>query len=369
MAAKLAKSIRRPEVRRQIEELIRRGNLWGHRLPPYRELARAIGVAGRTLQRTLAEMEADGLVESRHGSGTYVLGRGARKKRVGAGRLVVVTRDYAGDMAGSGYKQDMVRGATARAPRMGATCAVLSVEAGHELAVIRSARHMRGFDGFILIGISDHELLDHLLRLRRGPVVVVDRNVRGMPVVTVSDDSFSGARAVTRHLISLGHRRIGFIDVYDSEERNADKLGGYRAGLSEGGIDFDERLVQAPPEPERPGLAGLERFIDGAVGKFLGMADAPTAIFAFNDARALMTVAALKRRGIEVGRDFSVAGFGDRAFRAGKCDWLTSCRIYARKMGQEAVRAALEPLTSGEGRSIIVPTRLMARRSTCPPKG
>ncbi len=368
MAGKLAKPVRRPEVRQIIEEMIRQDQLWGRRLPPYRELAREIGVSGRTLQLTLAEMEADGLVESRHGSGTYVLERETRRKRVKAGRLAVITRDYPGDVTGTGYKQDMVRGAVARAPRMGAKCEVLSVEAGRELAVIRSSRRMREFDGFILVGMSDHELLDHLLRLRRGPVVVVDRNVRSMPVVTVSDDSFGGARAVTRHLISLGHRRIAFIDLYDSEDRNSDKLGGYKAGLSERGLDFDERLVEAPPEPEKPGLVGLGGFIDEAVGNFLKMADPPTAIFAFNDARALITMESLRRRGLEAGGDISVAGFGDRAFRAGKCDWLTSCRIYARKMGQEAVRAALERQNAAEGRSIIVPTRLMVRGSTCPPK-
>ncbi len=62
-----------------------------------------------------------------------------------------------------------------------------------------------------------------------------------------------------------------------------------------------------------------------------------------------------------------MAGFGDTAVRRGTCDWLTSCRIYHRKMGQEAARAALQPLKGSEGRSIIVPTRLVVRKSTCPP--
>jgi DNA-binding LacI/PurR family transcriptional regulator len=367
--SKASTVMRRPQVRRHIEEKINAEKLWGRRLPPYRRLAREIGCSGRTLQLTLAEMEAEGLVESRHGSGTYVLDRTERQRRVEAGRLVVIVRDYPGDMTGSGYKQEMVRGATGKVARLGGSCDVLSLSAGHELPVIRSKRHMREFDGFILVGVNEHDLIHHLLKLRRGPVVLVDSAVRGMPVVSVTDDSFGGARAVTRHLLGLGHRRIAFIDIYDSAERNADKFGGYKAALSERGLEFDEGLVESPTERERPKLAGLEKFIDAAVEKFLKMRDAPTAIFAFNDARALMAMAALKRRGVEAGRDISLAGFGDRAFRAGKCEWLTSCRIYARKMGQEAVRAALERGNTGEGRSIIVPTRLMVRSSSCAPKG
>jgi DNA-binding LacI/PurR family transcriptional regulator len=365
--------MRRTQVRRCIEEMIESESLQGQRLPPYRKLARDIGCSGRTLQLTLAEMEADGLLESRHGSGTYVLARDARAKRREAGRLVVITSDYAGDFSGSGsgsdYKQDMVRGAVAKAPRMGASCEILSVDAGHQLAVIRSKRHMREFDGYILVGISDHDLIHHLLKLRSGPVVVLDRAVRSMPVVSVSDDSFGGARSVTRHLLNLGHRRIGFINLYGGHERNADKFGGYRAALSEAGLESDADLVASPAEPERPGLVGFEKFVDQALDKLLNLADPATAIFAFNDARALLIMESLQRRGLEPGRNFSLAGFGDRAFRSGRFQGLTSCRIYPRKMGQEAVRAALEHQEAGEGRSIIVPTRLMPRGSTCAPAG
>ncbi|MHC4917201.1 MAG: substrate-binding domain-containing protein [Planctomycetota bacterium] len=359
--------LRRAQVREQIERMIEADDLWGRRLPPYRKLAREIGVSGRTLQLTLAEMEAEGIVESRHGSGTYVLDRKQRERRAKLGRLAVIVRSFQRDSSGWGYKDDMVRGVVGKVKRMGGSSEVLSLHESDQLLRIKSSRYMRDFDGFVLIGISEHELLNHLLKLKRGPVVVVDRGVRSMPVVNINDDSFSGARSVARHLLSLGHRRIGFIDLYDSEDRNAAKIGGYRTALAERGVEFDRELVAAPEVREAPGLVGLEPFVESAVDQFLGLKDPATAIFAFNDRRALMAMAALEKRGLGVGKDISLAGFGDRAFRSGACDWMTSCRIYPYKMGQEAARAALESRSEREGREIMVPTRLMARKSTCPP--
>jgi DNA-binding LacI/PurR family transcriptional regulator len=347
--------------------MIETDDLWGRRLPPYRKLARQIGVSGRTLQLTLAEMEADGIVESRHGSGTYVLDRKQRERRANVGRLAVIVRTFQRDSTGWGYKDDMVRGVVGKAGRMGGTSEVLSLHESDQLLRIKSSRYMRDFDGYVLVGVSEHELLNHLLKLKRGPVVVVDRGVRSMPVISVNDDSFSGARGVARHLLNLGHRRIGFIDIYDSEDRNPAKVGGYRAALAEHGVDFDPELVAAPEAREKPRLAGLEPFVEAAIEKFLAPPDPATAIFTFNDQRAMLAMAVLEKRGLKIGRDVSLAGFGDRAFRSGDCRWLTSSRIYPYKMGQEAARVALESRNVSEGREILVPSRLMVRKSSCPP--
>jgi len=359
--------LRRPEVRERVEALIREGSRRGPRLPGYRDLAREIGVSGRTLKFVLAEMEAEGMLERRHGSGTYVVDTGERRRRTRHRRLAVICgRRFEADEPWE-PKGEMLRGVLGQLSRSGSEGVVLALDREDDRERAASPREMRGCDGFILVGVDDPGIVHRLVALRRGPVVVLDSSVRSLPVVSVNDDSFGGALAVTRHLLGLGHRRIAFIDLYDRANRNSDKHDGYAAALAGAGVAYDERLVAVPEEMERPGLAGIESFIGPAVERLLALAEPPTAIFAFNDPRAVAAIEALERLGLRAGRDVSVAGFGDTAIHRGGCDWLTSCRIQHRRMGQEAARAAMAPANGAEGRSIIVPTRVVVRKSSCPP--
>jgi DNA-binding LacI/PurR family transcriptional regulator len=364
----LAKPKKRVDLRLRIEKRIRDQELWGQRLVSERELAAQMGVCRRTLQGVLAELEADGVVERRHGSGTYVCERprasGARR----TARVAVIAAEHCELTEGWHYRGEMIRGLLGQAPRMRAECTVFGLDRPDDAASVRDAREMRSFDAFVSVQVDDRELLSRLLALRRGPVVLLDHFCRDLPIVTVVDGSFEGARAVTRYLGGLGHRRIAFLDCHNRAEINPEKFAGYRAGLADRGLDFDEELLCVPAGPV--GGAQREGYASEAVQRLLELAAPPTAIFGFDDNFALPAMTALEARGLRVGRDISVAGFGDSAVRRGLCDRLTSCRIYPRKMGREALRAALGASGSaaGEGRTVIVPDRLRVRESTCPPR-
>ncbi|HOX08336.1 MAG TPA: substrate-binding domain-containing protein [Planctomycetota bacterium] len=351
-------------VRQQIERMITEQGLAGRRLLSYRKLAEKLGVCQQTLQRALAAMEAGGLIERRHGSGTYVLDAKQRRARAAARSLVVVIRGRPDPDAGWNPVSDMLAGVQAQAERTGTRCELLAWEDPGAAGRLFDAREMRAHAGFILLRLSVPRLVSRLLAVGSGPVAMVDEPLRGVPAILVGDDSINGAREVTRHLLELGHRRIGFLDVGDRQQWNPDKHGGYLAALEEAGVPVDERLTVAPMLGVPVDSAQAPRLVDAAVGELLALADPPTAIFAYDDRRALLVIESLRRRGIEPGRDISVAGFGDTASRNGTCDALTSCRIDFRKMGQEAVRALLRPATPGEGRFILVPDRLAVRTST-----
>jgi len=109
----------------------------------------------------------------------------------------------------------------------------------------------------------------------------------------------------------------------------------------------------------------LERHTDEAVRRLLALPDPATAIIGFNDSFAVAAMRALARRGLTPGQDFCLAGFGDGAIRRGVCDSLTSCRIYPRKIGEEAVRAALATESRTAPRTLIIPDRLIVRKSSC----
>jgi LacI family transcriptional regulator, galactose operon repressor len=362
MPRNFVKPYKRMESRRRIEGMIRSGDLWGQRLMSERELARQLGVSRWTLQGALAELEADGLLERRQGSGTFVVAAPTTAPRRDLSQLVIIASSHFERGEHWTYYSDIIAGMLGQAPKLRARCTVLALNEPDEEELIWKTRFMRRFDGFISVAIDRRDLITRLLRLKRGPVVLAEHYIRDLPITGIVDGSFEGMRAVTKHLAALGHRRIAYIDTPNRQAINPEKFAGFVEGLAERGLQLDEELVAIPAKPGNP-----REFAANATERFLDMPSPPTAIACFDDVRALGAIDALAGRGLRAGENFSVTGFGDGAVRTGECDWLTSCRIYTRKMGQQAIRAALEPHSYSEGRTIIVPNRLFIRKSTCPP--
>jgi LacI family transcriptional regulator len=365
------------ETRRRIEEMIRVGRLWGQRLMTDRELARELGVSRWTAQAALAELEAERIVERRQGSGTYVADRPARRRGRRTAKLALVAwRHYDREAGEWDYVAEMITGAAGIAARLKSAVEVLAFESPDQAARLWNTAEMRRFDGFVVMSLMppgrERDFLAHLLRLPRRPVVLCDDVVRDLPVTCVVDGSFEGMRAVTRHVLRLGHRRVAFLDCYNRDATNPEKHAGYRAALAEHGIALDESLVIAPQrDPSPPGgrrRSRLEEHVCRAVDRLLELPDPPTALIGFSDVWTLPAVRRLEQRGRRVGQDFCVAGFGDSAIRQGRCDRLTSCRVYPRKMGAAAARAALDPDAREQPRTIVIRDRLYVRGSTCPPR-
>src|SRR5580704_4907729 len=141
------------------------------------------------------------------------------------------------------------------------------------------------------------------------PLVTVGVLAPGVPQ-TVTDD-VAGGRLATEHLLSLGHRRIGFVG--DTVRRmSASNLGftaseyrlrGYRQALAAAGIDYDPRLVRRGPY----GPANAEAL----AAELLALPDRPSAIFAASDTQAMGVLTAADRCGIPVPGQLSVIGFDD----------------------------------------------------------
>lgn len=182
-------------------------------------------------------------------------------------------------------------------------------------------------------------------------------------IVTVAFDNRSGARRLTEHLLTLGHRRIGYVAGPAERTTTRHRLEGHRGALRDrapGLLTGTERLTVHG--------GGFDRSsgYDGAL-ELLRRSPGPTAVIAANDTVALGVCAALRERGLRVPEDVSVAGFDDLPFSADAAPALTTVRIPLQHAGARAGRLALGLESPPPGGVATVRTELMVRASTAPP--
>ncbi|WP_308365752.1 MULTISPECIES: LacI family DNA-binding transcriptional regulator [unclassified Microbulbifer] len=179
-------------------------------------------------------------------------------------------------------------------------------------------------------------------------------------VPTVALDNRAAARAMTEHLLQLGHRRIAVIKGPKSSPLTRDRLAGYRDALEGAGIAFDESLLC-------PGDFTLHSG-HKAAGVLIDLNERPTAIFCENDEMAIGALQRIKQSGLRVPDDISVAGFDDIAFAPFSDPPLTTIAQPAEEFGSTAVSLLIDLL---EGRikkapKVILPFELVVRASTGP---
>ncbi len=197
------------------------------------------------------------------------------------------------------------------------------------------------------------------------PIVSVDPHVGGSTQPVVESQNFEGALAATRHLLELGHRRIGFLGGRSDLESARRREAGYRAAHADAGVPVDEDLVTEGNFTEDSAVAPAH--------DLLTRADRPTAVFAANDLMALQVVRAADELGLAVPGDVSIVGFDNIPESAMADPPLTTVDQHIQALGREAVRVLVDliehPDRHGAHRPIHVtlPTELVVRRSTAPP--
>lgn len=212
-------------------------------------------------------------------------------------------------------------------------------------------------NGVLLVGVTDHQFTEEVLRRWIGPIVLIDHYFEDLPITGVTDDSEGGAQSAVEHLLSLGHRRIGFVDI-SRRELNPWRYEGYAGALRNAGIEVDPKLVVPAFGSFEAGIAAGDTLLD--------MKHPPTAIFCFDDTRAFGVWRAAETHGIVVGRDLALVGFGDLAPKAGFPEDLTSVRFDPRELGKVAVEKMMD-LVAGKGHRgdlVRVPTQLVIRKSS-----
>ncbi len=212
-------------------------------------------------------------------------------------------------------------------------------------------------DGIIFVNAGDRaESLVHLVK-RGVPAVVVDRDLPGLEIDAVLTDNRGGGYLATRHLLGLGHRRIGCIAGPSTVTPSALRVEGYRAALAEADLPIDSALTQVGDfHPESGRLA---------THALLGLPTPPTAIFAGNDLMAIGALRAAAECGRHVPTDLAVVGFDDIELAAYTLPPLSTIAQPRLAIGQAAVRLLIERIAdrSLAARRELLPTQLVVRAS------
>jgi len=204
---------------------------------------------------------------------------------------------------------------------------------------------------FALTGAERQRLRDLAV-----PLIYLNQRVRGAASVAIDD--FQAARMGARHLIGLGHQRIGFVTplpLSGLTHSAADRVHGYRAELADAGLRSDSELVLR---------ASSEADGDAVVAELISRPAQPTALMVASDELALSVLAALGRAGILAPGDLSVLGFDDHAMseRFG----LSTVAQPVTELGRTAATMALTLAArrSLRPKTITLPTHLVLRETT-----
>lgn len=197
-----------------------------------------------------------------------------------------------------------------------------------------AAQHLiaSGVDGLILAPtLCDEAPLLDLVVARQLPAVTVASGRPDPRLGAVGIDERAAAADMTRHLLSLGHRRIGFIAGDPRLSASALRLQGHRDALASAGIAPD-------PSLEAPGLFDYRSGLDAAEVLLLRRpGPRPSAVFASNDDMAAATVAVAHRLGLDVPGDLTVAGFDDTTLATTIWPALTTVRQPIADMARRAL--------------------------------
>jgi len=240
-----------------------------------------------------------------------------------------------------------------------------------DVAAVSSA----AVDGFVAFSMPDDDPHLHAVLARNLPTVICDQpDVGGVDIVGVDDSA--AMSEIARHLLDLGHRRVGIscmrlgrvrldgpVDLARQTSAHyhvqRHRLGALRTAFEAAGIAWDRiPVVERFDHTLEAGVSAAEELLKLDPGL--------TAIIATSDVLALGAIQALQARRQRVPEDVSVTGFD--GIRAALDARLTTVDQPVIEKGRHAARLLLDPSGGGHQRKITLPTTFLPGATTGPPR-
>jgi DNA-binding LacI/PurR family transcriptional regulator len=340
------------------------------------DLTEALGAAAVTIRRDIVQLAAEGLVRRVHGGVALIaaddapiaadLGPTQPVETLGGRTLgmLMPSLNY--------YWPGVARGAeeAARDHDMRIVLRGSSYDTDDDLPQLTRLVDKAGVDGLIIAPRMDVPTARRTLEWLAStgiPVVLLERTATVGPhhevMESVVTDHVLGAAMAVRHLVSLGHRKVG-VALAEASPTSPHIHRGWLEGVVECGIDPQTTVDYALPDARSPDLdAALDRLLDQC------LATGTTALLVHADAEAIALVQHCEERHLSVPGDLSIVAYDDEL--AGLFSPpLTAVRPPRRSIGRAAVRLVADRLND-PGRPahrVVISPSLRVRESTAPPR-
>ena len=330
-----------------------------------RDIARALDLSTSTVARALADSpqiseQTKARVRTSAAELGYVAHSAARAMRRGQSTLIgLIIPDVQNEFYGT-----LAKGLAQCCEKAGFQLLLAITEDDPD----SEERHVRGLSEARAAGIvivpSPRPHKETLTLLSRGPWVQLIRRVEGIDAPWFGIDEEEALRRATGHLLSLGHRRIGYIGGMLDLSTGRSRLSGFRAAFDDAGLKPPEELVRVGPP--RMHFAA-DAFDDIWFGP-----DRPTAVVA---AGARLTAGVLERIGridLKVPGDISIVGYGDAPWWSANLSTIgLPVREVALACGEYLLRRVRDKASEGDRSTLTyaavhAPT-LILRASTAAP--
>jgi DNA-binding LacI/PurR family transcriptional regulator len=225
-------------------------------------------------------------------------------------------------------------------------------------------------DGILIIGpdFRTKELVKtvHEIHQNNIPFIYVWRKSADVEASTVLIDNVQAAEQGVDYLISLGHKRIGYVSLGKDSLSGWERLQGYKKSLQKHHLPFDPALVRDDIKSFDPANLVNEKNLD----KLLAVPNPPTALFVAFDPLAIAILNSLRKRGLSVPDDLSVLGFGNTMMTSYSNPQLTTINEPLEEIGKVSTQLLIDHInhinqkkTPQKDEKIVLETKLIKRGS------
>ena len=343
------------------------------KLPTEAELSNLFHVSRITSKRALEELEKQGLIARKRGSGSFVADRANEINPHGLELFRVINMIIPLE-AVNVCLLDIIKGASEVLAANNYQLAVENIigDRNKEREIIRqlSTKDIQGVIYYPIFDVGNLDLL-YNLSIQKFPIVTIDKYFTDIEMSSVSTDNFGGAYDAVSYLCRLGHRKIAYLAINQLENESSvrQRFFGYCKALYDNGIQYDESIVRLGFDVNTDSdLSQNEqqkkvKAVSDLILRLLN--HGVTAIHTENDNVAIMLINVCNEIGIKVPGQLSVIGFDNLALSGYISVPLTTIAQNFYQIGKRSAEIIMDKISGGS--KIVtreyIPSALVERKS------